>query len=213
MTGALGDHHLQVLGQFEGGAQDGLPTQGTLSLLGPGSGFWVHFQSSEEYHDGQAYPMDRWSKRVISTLAEGQGGQAFFPFGGPPYHPFYTWAVKTGRCFASPIGFLVHDRLGLMVSFRGAIFVPGAQTSATEPRAPSPCETCPTRPCSSACPVDAFANGYDTVGCHDYLDTERGQKDCMALGCAARRACPVGQDLRLPEHSAFHMAQFHKALF
>ncbi|MEO1551843.1 MAG: ferredoxin [Pseudomonadota bacterium] len=153
--------------------------------------------------------MDRWSNRVITGLARAWGGQAFFPFGGPPYHPFYTWALKTGRAFASPIGFLVHDSHGLMVSFRGAIFVAGARH--TPPAAPSPCLSCAGQPCRTACPVGAFADGYNLDACHSYLDQDAGRSTCMAQGCAARRACPIGQDLRAPEHSAFHMAQFHKA--
>ena len=66
-------------------------------------------------------PVDRWSRRVIGRLACDLGAKALFPFGGPPYHPFYQWALRTGRAWESPVRLLVHDTQGLMVSFRGAL--------------------------------------------------------------------------------------------
>jgi hypothetical protein len=49
------------------------------------------------------------------------GAKALFPFTGPPWHPFIAWARRSGRAWESPVGFLVHDRAGLMVSYRGAL--------------------------------------------------------------------------------------------
>ena len=136
------------------------------------------------------------------------GGRALFPFGGPPYLPFIAWATRTGRAWPSPVGMLVHDRAGLMISIRGAIALPHSiDLPATGPR---PCETC-AAPCRSACPVDALGpDGYDVVACHAYLDTDPG-RDCMELGCKARRACPLSAaSERVPAQSAYHMRQFHK---
>jgi epoxyqueuosine reductase len=48
------------------------------------------------------------------------GAKALFPFGGPPWHPFIAWAKRSGRAWESPVGFLVHDQAGLMVSYRAA---------------------------------------------------------------------------------------------
>lgn len=195
---AAGVFELDILGGFAEG-------DGTVVMLGPHEpGFWAMFQSSPEMADGAADPMDRWSRRVIDGLAEAWGGQAFYPFGGPPYHPFQSWALRTGRAWASPIGFLVHDVQGLMVSYRGAVLVPGVLE--VPAGGVCPCEGC-ARPCLTACPVDAFADGYDLARCHDYLD--RGAA-CMTQGCAARRACPVSQSFpREPDQSAFHMRSFH----
>lgn len=176
----------------------------SLVLIGPDEpAFWPIFQDSPEMADGAPDPLDRWSRRVLSAVADQVGGTAEFPFGGPPYAPFYSWAVASGRAWPSPIGFLVHDRAGLFVSFRGAIRV-----DARLPADPAsqPCATC-AAPCTTACPVGAFDGGYDVTACKAHVTSPAGLA-CRTGGCLARRACPVGQGQRLPAQSAFHMEAF-----
>ncbi|MEM6577013.1 MAG: ferredoxin [Pseudomonadota bacterium] len=198
--------YLQILGAFHPKPEEGLGQ--TLVLFGPlEPHFWGHFRASTEFTDGQADPMDRWSTRVIGGLAQEMQAQAHFPFGPPPYAPFFGWALRSGRAWSSPAGPLVHDLAGLMVSFRGALALPWSlDLPAT---GASPCEACDTKPCLSACPVLAFSGsaGYDVEACHSWLDHGA---ECLSQGCQARRACPVSQGFpRLPEQSAFHMAAFH----
>jgi epoxyqueuosine reductase len=204
----LAPHHLTVLGGFHAVPDDALPkgTQ-TLLLIGPGDGFWPHVTSQPEW-DGAPDPIDRWSRRVIGTIACDLAAKAIFPFGGPPYHPFYKWALRTGRVWESPVRLLVHDTQGLMVSFRGALAL---KTRIDLPPAPTkPCDACP-KPCITACPAHALTGaGYDLPACHAWLDTAQGVI-CMTQGCAVRRTCPVGRAYaRMPKHSAYHMGQFHK---
>ena len=179
----------------------------TLILLGPREpGFWPQFTASPEYQDGQPDPLDRWSTRVIDGLAHDLGAQAYFPFGGPPWQPFLQWALDSGRAHVSPVGLMVHDAAGLMVSYRGALGF--AHKIALPPPPPNPCESCVSRPCVSACPVDALSpQGYDVAACK--ADLDRPGNDCLSRGCAARRACPVSQSHgRLEPQSAFHMRAF-----
>ena len=199
---------LAVLGAFHPGPEDATPAGcRTLLLLGPDEpGFWGLFQASPEGGDGAADPLDRWSERVIGELAAATGGRALFPFGGPPWQPFIAWARRSGAAWVSPVGLLVHAERGLLVSYRGALAL-GARLALPAPPA-RPCDTC-ARPCLDACPVGALSGaGYDLGACHGWLDTEAGG-DCMARGCAVRRACPVGQGLRRWPQSAFHMTAFH----
>lgn len=202
---------LRILGGFHPGPGDGAP-EGcrTVLMIGPAEpGFWEVFQDSAEYGDGRRDPLDRWSKRVLGGWADARGGVAVFPSDGPPYAPFIAWAKATGRVHNSPAGILVHDRAGLMVSFRGALAL--RERVALRPAPPSPCESCLARPCLSACPVGALAEGqeYDVPACHDWLDRDK-TRDCMTRGCAVRRACPVSQSYGRPEaQSAFHMRSFH----
>lgn len=178
---------------------------GTLALIGPDEpDFWPIFESSAEYGDGSADPLDRWSRRVLDHVAAQVDGEALFPFGGPPYNPFYTWAVETGRAWPSPIGFLVHETAGLYVSFRGAIRL--IASVAADTGAVRPCDSC-VRPCQTACPVGAFDNGYDVAACKTHVASPEGHV-CRTQGCRARAACPVGQGLRRPEQAAFHMEAF-----
>ncbi|WP_298431089.1 ferredoxin [uncultured Jannaschia sp.] len=189
-----------VLGlELLGGMQKG---EGTLLLYGPDPArFWRVLQASPEAHAPD--PIDRWSARVLTALARDLGGTALFPF-GTPRQPFMTWATGTGACHVSPVGLLVHRTQGLNVSFRGAIRVP--RRIVLPAPGPSPCVGCPA-PCTTACPVLALtSDGYDLPACHAWLDDPRN--DCMARGCAVRRACPASPP-RPDAQAAHHMAAFH----
>ena len=208
---ALAGHALTVLGGFQAVPQDALPPgTRTLLLVGPRQpGFWQHLTAQPEWQDGAPDPVDRWSRRVIGRIACDLGAKALFPFGGPPHRPFYTWALRTGRVWSSPVRLLVHDEAGLMVSFRGALAL--KERIALPPPPPSPCDSCAGQPCRTACPAGALTDaGYDLPACHAWLDTAPGQ-GCMMGGCAVRRACPVSaRHARMHEQSAYHMRQFHR---
>ncbi len=204
----LAPHCLEVMGGFAvTEAEDDLPAgTRTLVLLGPREpGFWPHLTAQAEW--GGPDPVDRWSRRVIGRIACDLGAKALFPFGGPPYQPFYQWALRTGRCWDSPVRLLVHDRQGLWVSFRGALALKELLDLAPGAR---PCDTCKGQPCLSACPAGALTGaGYDVPACHVWLDGA-GQ-DCLSGGCLVRRACPVSKGYaRMPEQSSYHMRQFHR---
>ena len=200
---------LVILGGFAAADDPGLPKgTRTVLMLGPDAGFWPHLIAAPE-RDGAPDPVDRWSRRVIGRIACDLGAKALFPFGGPPWHPFHQWALRTGRVHDSPVRLLVHVAQGLMVSFRGALAL--QQTLDLPAPGPSPCDTCVGKPCLSACPPRALTGqGYELPACHRFLDTAAGS-DCMTAGCLVRRACPVSQGYdRMPEQSAYHMRQFHK---
>lgn len=201
--------HLEVLGGFHPDKDDPhLARLGTLLMLGPREpGFWDHFTSQPEIGDAQPNPIDRWSARALTALAAGLGAHPFFPFGGPPHLPFFSWALRTGRCHASPVQLLVHDGAGLMVSFRGAL---GFSQRLDLPAPPSrPCDSCAEKPCLTSCPVAALrADGYDTDLCRSHL-REAADGSCMSRGCDVRRSCPVSRDYgRVEAQSAFHMKAF-----
>lgn len=205
---ALDPHYLEVLGGFavkEGEAGFPAGTR-TLLMIGPKEpGFWPHLQAQPEWKGPD--PVDRWSRRVIGRVACDLGAKALFPFGGPPYQPFYSWALRTGRVWDSPIKLLVHATQGLMVSFRGALAL--AQTIPLPPPAIQPCAAC-AKPCLTACPAGALTGaGYDVPLCHAHLSQPAGT-DCMTRGCLVRSTCPAGAGYaRMPSQSAYHMRQFH----
>ena len=205
----LAAERLELLGGFavaEGEAGFPAGTR-TLLLLGPKEpGFWAHLKAQPEWRDPD--PVDRWSRRVIGRIACDLAAKALFPFGGPPYHPFYQWALRTGRVWDSPVRLLVHSGQGLMVSFRGALAL--KEVVEVPPPQPRPCDAC-AAPCLTACPAGALTGaGYDVPGCHAWLDRAEGA-ECLSGGCLVRRACPLSQSYaRLPEQSAYHMRQFHR---
>ena len=208
---AAGTAGLIVMGALDvdaSGARD--LSGGSLILLGAGPGFWPAFTAAPEARDGAPDPVDRWSRRVIGGLAAAHDATAHFPFGGPPYAPFIDWALKSGRAFSSPTGMLVHDTVGLLISYRGALHL-AAPIALPRATAASPCDSCAGKPCLTACPVGALGGTapYDVPRCHEYLDSPSGQS-CMLQGCAVRRACPVSRGAeRSPAQSALHMRSFH----
>jgi ferredoxin len=202
-------HFLDIFGAFHATEDDGC-TPGTMVLLSPlEPGFWAHVTAEPEFLDGAPDGLDRWSTRTITTLATHTGGTPHFPFGGPPYAPFIRWAERTGRAWPSPVGMLVHETAGMMISIRGAILLPD-RLDLPPPPPDSPCTTC-AQPCLTACPVGALGpRPYDVPACHAHLDRAEGA-ECLTGGCLVRRACPVSQRFgRNPAQTAHHMRYFHK---
>ncbi len=200
-------HSLTSFGALHTAPDDGLEP-GTIILLGPAEpGFWDHFTTTPEYNDGAPDPIDRWSTRVITTIAFECNGTALFPF-GVPRRPFIGWALRSGEAFVSPASILVHAQAGLFVSYRGAIFLP--ETLTLPKPAANPCDTCQDKPCLTACPPRAITpKGYNLPTCHSYLDSPEG-RSCMSQGCAVRRSCPLAKNYpRMDAQSAYHMKVFH----
>lgn len=199
-------HHLTLSGALHLTPGE-VPGHQTLVLISPAEpGFWAHFTATPEYLDGARDPMNRWSARVITAMAEALGATPLFPFSGPPWQPFTDWARRSARAWPSPVGLLVHDEAGLMISYRGALAFP--DRFPLPPPGPRPCDACLDQPCRSACPVEALIpEAYNVPACKSDLD--RPGNDCRARGCAVRRACPLSQSYgRLEAQSAFHMGYF-----
>lgn len=201
---------LIVMGAFlPRAAQTAADNIGTVIMLGTSAGFWPCFSTSPEYLDGAPDPIDRYSKRVVGDIAQTFDAQCKFPSDGPPYPPFISWALASDRFHLSPVGMMVHDTAGLMISLRGSLLL---ETELALPKqaTTSPCLAC-AAPCISACPVGALAadTPYDVDACHAHLSTPAGA-DCMNRGCIARRACPTSVTSgRTDAQSALHMKAFH----
>ena len=185
----------------------------SIVLLGYlGGEKWDHFASSAEAQDGEINALDRWSSRIISSLADELDAVALFPFGGPPWLPFQRWAQKAERLFSSPLGMQIHPEYGLWHSWRGALGFSFIVNPEPFIDAEHPCETCADKPCLSACPVGAFTDdGFRIDACVDHIATDKGVA-CLDGGCLARCACPVGKEHRYsPAQRQFHLGAFRNA--
>ena len=207
---------LAFRGAFHPALEDGVPAfvdgaaAKTLMLLGwTGRDQWPVFADSPEARDGAEDPLNRWSKRVIDGIAGDLGATAFYPFGGPPWLDFQSWALKAEPVHRSPLGLLIHPDWGLWHSYRGALGFRDRLDLPPRMDEPHPCEGCVDRPCLSACPVSAFSaeHPYDYSACRGHV--EGAGEDCRIRACAARRACPVATDKRYSQpQAAFHMKAF-----
>jgi hypothetical protein len=169
---------------------------------------WRFFTAAPEF-TARSNPLDSWTARVLGQVAADQGGEALFPFCGPPYLPFVAWAKRAEPVAESPLGILIHPSFGLWHAYRGALAFAQALDVPERETATRPCDICADKPCLSACPVSAFKNpGYDVPACTGHVAAPQGA-DCLGQGCRARRACPVGRGFVSPPAQAeFHMHAF-----
>ncbi len=195
-------------GGFHPRPEDEIPgNPATVVLVGnAGPSMWRAFAAAAR---DEPDPLDAWCRRVLTGVAEALGARALFPFGGPPFLPFQRWAQRAEAVHPSPLGILIHPDFGLWHGYRGALAFDRRLVLPPRDRRPSPCATCADKPCLTACPVDAFAGeGFAAAACEGHVTSERGG-DCLALGCRARHACPVGRAYRYaPDQAHHHMDGF-----
>lgn len=212
---ALADAGLTPRGAFPAKPEDGVPDIAagrpatTVVLAGnAGPAMWAAFSADR---DPDSALLDDWSVEVLTPLAERFGAAALFPF-RPPYLPFQRWAEKAEACHPSPLGMFIHPDFGLWHGYRGALAFAEKLVLPPPDERLSPCAGCAEKFCLEACPVGAFDGAaYDVAACTRHLAGPEGA-DCMAQGCRARRACPVGAEARyVPAQAAFHMRAFFKA--
>lgn len=201
---------LAITGAFHPGPEDGAPSGAkTVLLLGyDGPDLWRVFQQSPEAGDSEPDPLDRWSRRIINTIATEFNAATAFPFDGPPWTPFLRWAYRAEPLHPSRLGMAIHKTRGLWSGWRGALIISDDIPVQPVARGPHPCDGC-GMPCRVACPVSAFTStGYDTARCRAHISSPAGEA-CRKRGCLARHACPVGSEYAQSEdQAAFHLDAF-----
>jgi len=186
---------------------DGRATRSVVLIGNAGPAMWRAFRAAVPDISGRA-PLDGWLRPQIEHAARAAGVHALFPNDGPPFIPIQRWAMRGDRVHPSPIRLLIHPEFGLWHVYR-AVFL-FAERIELPPRidSASPCDSCVKKPCLRACPVDAFAGGFDMAGCVAHVESDAGG-NCKERGCMARRACPIGRAHQYPaDAQAFHTAAF-----
>jgi ferredoxin len=187
---------------------DGAACRTVLMIGSHGPAMWRRFQ---EERPAGANPLDAWTRSVLEPVARRVGADIRFPF-DRPFLPFQQWLMRAEPCHSSPLGIVIHPVFGLWHGIRAALLLADDIALAPVIPTPSPCDSCRDRPCLTACPVGAFSGQvYDVPGCLGHLSRPEGE-DCRALGCRARRACPVGAAFRPePAQARFHMEAFQNS--
>jgi len=63
---------------------------------------------------------------------------------------------------------LVHDTMGMMISYRGALIL-DYRITLPHTKSLNPCNTCTNKPCINACPAHAISGiEYNTIKCHNF---------------------------------------------
>lgn len=204
---------MTILGGFVPSNDDPLDAGQVLIIANAGSRMWKVFSTSPEITDRAPNPLDRWTKRCLTTVSEQLAARIVFPFDGPPHLPFQRWAARALPGIApSPIGIAIHPEWGLWWALRAAILLDDPLVMPAKPKAVSPCLSCALQPCLNACPVQAFSiDGYKVDTCSQHVQRST---DCRPRGCQARLACPIGATFRYEQaHAEFHMKSFLAARF
>jgi hypothetical protein len=166
----------------------GVPTTSVLMIGNGGRAMWAAFQNDRR---SEPSPLDAWTKRTIEPVAARVSAKAVYPYDSPPL-PFQRWAQRASGVTVSPLGLLIDPEYGLWHALRAALLFADALELPPVTNAVSPCASCQSKPCMTACPIDAFTErGFDYIGCRSYLKTPQG-RPCLTDGCLARTACPVG---------------------
>lgn len=187
----------------------GKPAVSVLLVGNAGAGYWRHFSRWRAAQPvGLKDPLDTWSRAVIGEVAAHVGARLLMP-NDKPYAPFQQWAVRAEGLRASPLGILIHPEYGLWHSYRGALMFDHPVGARSPARRVHPCDRCTSKPCLSACPVEAFSGGrFAYEACLAHVRGPDGAA-CREQGCLARNACPAGAAFRYPaEVQAFHQKAF-----
>ncbi len=187
---------------------DGRPVRTLLLVGNAGAALWRHLRRAPEAT--AADPFDTYAERVLGGIAEDLGAGIVFPGDGPPWHPFQRWATRAEPGLRpAPLGILLHPRYGPWHAYRAALLFAERLPLDPPPLLEWPCGSCRSAPCLSACPAGALeAGNYDVARCLGHLRAEP-DGPCMARGCLARHACPVGRPfVYAPGQAARHMRAF-----
>ena len=151
--------------------------------------------------------MDAWSAQIGARIAAEFNCQALYPF-DKPWQPWQSWCRRIEGLRPSPLGILIHPQYGLWHGYRVAFAFKEVIDVPAPIQLAHACDSCADKPCISACPPSAIReNRFDVPRCRQHLADAVGQAGCMASGCLARNACPVGRAYRYHEAQLrFHMA-------
>ncbi len=146
---------------------------------------------SEELH-----PLDAFVRRAVGA-ADGALGAVprrwvFLDAEEPVTLDARRLAELAGVGVRSRLGLLLHPEAGPWIAVRAFCFL-AAPLPSTPPPDFAPCEGCDA--CARACPGAAFPGGAFDVG--RCVAVHRASDVCD-LGCASRRACPVGRGHAYP---------------
>jgi hypothetical protein len=199
-------------GAFAPTLDDGVPdldvgvSARTVVLVGnAGPAMWDNFVKDR---DPNTDKLDDWTFDKLTAAGRTFCAIALFPF-TKPHLPFQRWAQRAEACHISPLGLAIHADYGVWHAYRGALAFAEEMDLPPHDKRASPCDACVERPCLSACPVSAFTGSeYKVADCARHL-ASTGGSTCMARGCLARHACPVGREFAYePNQAAFLMAAY-----
>ncbi|MBC7537965.1 MAG: hypothetical protein H7281_04040 [Bacteriovorax sp.] len=177
--------------------------QDTLCIIGSGGrDLWKHLTHplNEILH-----PIDNFSIETMKKLEDNI--QILFP------HPQWNIPLqRIGRFLnisrASLLGLDINKDYGPWFAFRGAFLTKTKIGEMKYENFNSPCETCETKPCISACPTNAVAKIGESFKLNLCADHRLKLASSCADRCLARLACPYQDQHKYKlEQIQYHMTR------
>lgn len=165
-----------------------------LILIGnAGRALWAALRASGF---SAADPIDAFSVRAVAQWFARQlpGHRYTLLYPGEAPVGLQALGRLAGWHHATPFKVGILPGWGSWFGYRVALLADTALPPTPPLQVESPCLSCAARPCIAACPAEAMAGGDFAL---DRCAAHRLQPDSdCAYRCAARDACPVGQDHR-----------------
>lgn len=156
-------------------------------------------------------PIDAYTVDCVKRLFSGSLRQILYPGAQAP--GLQALGQLAGWHRATPFMVGIDAEYGTWFAYRALLLTAGGFLPTPPVDREHPCAACRERPCLTACPAGALANGeLELATCLDY----RLQADSpCAVTCHAREACPVGRQHRYPQaqiaHAYGHSLRFLRA--
>ncbi|MDD2924452.1 hypothetical protein [Rhodoferax sp.] len=180
------------------------PHERQLILFGhAGRRLWECVQA-EGIHS--AHPIDDYSVRTVQAwLAQAlPQARARVLFPGAGRIGLQRLGAIAGWHRAAPFMVGIDSVWGSWFAYRCAILTDTTLPASAPVDNGYPCDSCVDKPCISACPAGALASGkFDLPACNA---GRLAEGSTCALGCLARRACPVGAQHRYEDNQIRHSA-------
>ena len=179
-------------------------TAGYRQLILLGHGGTALWEAVNQSGIGGRDPIDDFTVRVVRQwMSEFQPENRYaILYPGPQPIALQRLGALAGWHHASPFMVGIDTEWGTWYAYRAVVL---ADTRFAPSRAVdriNPCATCQTKPCITACPASAMADGsFSLQKCISW----RKQADSpCAFTCLARVACPVGNDHRYTAEQLAH---------
>ena len=145
-----------------------------MLLIGPREPFFGKFlKQVKEYHDGEGDPLDRWSERILKSIAKNNNLRLIFLLIKIKIGHFILGHLNVMRLIPLPLKCLFTIKKDFSLSFQGSTRLKLQSSVSYETH--SVCTDC-SKPCENSCPVDALnSNGYNSKKCIEYISSSEKQ--------------------------------------
>ena len=208
----LADQGLNVfacaaVSDLPGDLQRHLPA-GYRSLLVFGHGGRRLWETLPQPLDPAQHPIDHYAVENVRWFArealEDPEPLLLFPFSRTVV-PLQRLGRALNLSRPSWLGLDIHPEFGLWFAYRAVVLTRRAVEPTRRPDFATPCDSCPDKPCRSACPVEAAGSPFDLRACADHRLSEHSP--CAEL-CPSRLACPYQSQHRYSEaQMRYHMGR------